>query len=128
LDDDNESLCGSIELPMAVGVVGGSTSVHPTVRACRKLLGNFAEQADKLGGLIAAVGLSQNLGALKALATEGIQRGHMSLHARQVALAAGAKGDEIDEIANLLVSEGAIRQTRAEELLHRYRREPACAS
>lgn len=128
LNDDDQTLCGSIELPMAVGVVGGSTSVHPTVRACRKLLGSFAAQADKLGGLIAAVGLSQNLGALKALATEGIQRGHMSLHARQVALAAGARGDEIDEVAQLLVSEGAIRQSRAEELLHRHRREPACAS
>lgn len=128
LDDDTEALCGSIELPMAVGVVGGSTTVHPTVRACRKLLGRFAEQADKLGGLIAAVGLSQNLGALKALATEGIQRGHMSLHARQIALAAGATGDEIDEVADQLVSEGAIRQTRAEELLSLHRREAVCAS
>lgn len=117
LDDEAGALCGSIELPMAVGVVGGSTRVHPTVRACRKLLGPFAASAERLGGLMAAVGLAQNLGALKALATEGIQRGHMSLHARQVALAAGAEGPEVDAVARALVAENAIRHARASEVL-----------
>jgi hydroxymethylglutaryl-CoA reductase len=83
LDDASEALFGSIELPMAVGVVGGSTRSHPTVRTCRKLLGPFGERVEKMAGLFAAVGLAQNTGALKALATEGIQRGHMRLHARK---------------------------------------------
>jgi hydroxymethylglutaryl-CoA reductase len=82
-DDAAQVLHGSIELPMAVGVVGGSTRAHPTVSACRKLLGPFADDVQKLAGLLAAVGLAQNTGALKALATEGIQRGHMRLHARK---------------------------------------------
>jgi hydroxymethylglutaryl-CoA reductase len=94
LDDDNGLLRGSIELPMAVGVVGGSTRVHPGVRAAVKILGPFARTARDLAGLLAAVGLAQNLGALKALASEGIQRGHMRLHARQVALARSFEGDE----------------------------------
>lgn len=80
---EDDALCGDIELPMAVGVVGGSTRVHPTVRACRKLLGPFADSASRLAGLLAAVGLAQNTAALRALATEGIQRGHMRLHARK---------------------------------------------
>jgi Hydroxymethylglutaryl-CoA reductase len=85
LDDAAQALAGSIELPMAVGVVGGSTRVHPTVTACRKLLGPFAADVQKLAGLLAAVGLAQNTGALKALATEGIQKGHMRLHAKKAA-------------------------------------------
>jgi hydroxymethylglutaryl-CoA reductase len=83
LDDDHACLRGSIEMPMAVGVVGGSTRVHPTVQVCRKLLGPFAQSVEKLAGLFAAVGLAQNTAALRALATEGIQRGHMRLHARK---------------------------------------------
>jgi hydroxymethylglutaryl-CoA reductase len=83
LDDDGAALIGAIELPMAVGTVGGSTTAHPTVRACRKILGAFATRADHLAGLMASVGLAQNTAALKALATEGIQRGHMALHARR---------------------------------------------
>lgn len=123
LDDDNQALHCEIEVPLAVGTVGGSTSVHPTVVACRKLLGDFALSSSKLAGLMAAVGLSQNLGALKALATEGIQRGHMALHARQVAMAAGAVGDEVDRVAKALVSEGNYRPAQAEIALKEARSE-----
>ena len=94
-------LHGEIELPMAVGTVGGSTRVHPTLRVLRKLL--RAESAKELAMVMAAVGLAQNLGALSALAAEGIQRGHMSLHARSVALAAGVAQDQIDDVAKKLV-------------------------
>lgn len=83
LDDATGMLHGKLVVPMAVGVVGGSTVFHPTVRACRRLLGSFAQSASKLAGLLAAVGLSQNTAALRALATEGIQRGHMALHAKK---------------------------------------------
>jgi hydroxymethylglutaryl-CoA reductase len=83
LDDEARVLNGDLEMPMAVGVVGGSTSANPTVVATRKLLGPFATKVDKLAGLLAAVGLAQNTAALRALATEGIQRGHMRLHARK---------------------------------------------
>ncbi len=83
LDDGGACLVGQLELPMAVGVVGGSTRAHPTVVACKKLLGPFSSSVDRLAGLFAAVGLAQNTAALKALATEGIQRGHMRLHARK---------------------------------------------
>lgn len=121
LDDEAQALMGSIELPMAVGVVGGSTRVHPTVMACRKLLGPFATSAGRLGGLLAAVGLAQNTGALRALATEGIQRGHMELHARQVALAAGANEHEVEPVAAALVRESCIRAARAEEVLRELR-------
>jgi hydroxymethylglutaryl-CoA reductase len=85
IDDRDQVLKGEIELPMAVGVVGGSTRVHPTVRACAKLLGPFGRRVERLAGLLAAVGLAQNTGALKALATEGIQRGHMRLHSKRCA-------------------------------------------
>ena len=108
-------LHGSIELPMAVGVVGGSTNVHPTIRVMRKILdvGSAAE----LGMVMAAVGLAQNMGALRALATEGIQRGHMSLHARSVALAAGAEGALVDEIAGELIAAGKVKLDLAKELI-----------
>jgi hydroxymethylglutaryl-CoA reductase len=121
IDDDKEQLVGTIELPMAVGVVGGATRVHPTVQAARQLLGPFATSATKLAGLMAAVGLAQNTGALKAMVTEGISRGHMALHARQVALAAGASADnggaEVDAVARVLVDEGNVRVARAVEVL-----------
>lgn len=83
LDEAGQQLQGSLEMPMAVGVVGGSTSAHPTVQACKKLLGTFAHDAGQLAGLFAAVGLAQNTAALRALATDGIQSGHMRLHARK---------------------------------------------
>ena len=108
-------LKGSIELPMAVGTVGGSTNVHPTIRVLRKILG--VDSAAELGMVMAAVGLSQNMGALRALATEGINRGHMTLHARSVALAAGADGADVDRIAAALVQAGRIKIDYARELL-----------
>ncbi len=108
-------LHGFIELPMAVGVVGGSTNVHPTIGVLRKILG--IESAAELGMVMAAVGLSQNMGALRALSTEGINRGHMTLHARSVALAAGAEGKVVDEIAAELVAMGQIKIDVAQDLL-----------
>lgn len=86
-------LIGNIELPLAVGLIGGATKTHPTSKACIKLLG--VQSASELSEVLAAVGLAQNMGALRALATEGIQRGHMSLHARNLAITAGAKGHKI---------------------------------
>jgi hydroxymethylglutaryl-CoA reductase len=108
-------LHGFIELPMAVGVVGGSTNVHPTIGVLRKILG--IGSAGELGMVMAAVGLSQNMGALRALSTEGINRGHMTLHARSVALAAGAEGKLVDEIAAELVAMGQIKIDVAQDLL-----------
>ncbi len=106
---------GFLEMPMAVGTVGGATRVHPTARACLKLMG--IESARQLAEVIVSVGLAQNLAALRALATEGIQRGHMGLHARQVAIAAGADGALIETVARQLVAEGAVRSDRAEALV-----------
>ncbi len=113
--DKNGDLVGSIELPMAVGLVGGATKVHPTTKVAIKILG--VSSARELAEVIAAVGLAQNLAALRALATEGIQRGHMSLHARNVAASAGATGELIDVVANKMVEEGKIRLDRAKEIL-----------
>lgn len=113
--DESGNLIGSIEMPMAVGIVGGNTSAHPTAKASIKLMG--VETASELAEIIASVGLAQNLAALRALATEGIQRGHMSLHARQVAIAAGAKGSMIEQLAIRLVSEKKVRVEHAENLL-----------
>lgn len=108
-------LHGSIELPMAVGTVGGSTRVHPTIGVLRKIMP--VNSAAELAQVMAAVGLAQNFGAIKALATEGIQRGHMSLHARSVALAAGAKAHQVDDIARRLVEAGEIKVDTARALL-----------
>jgi len=112
---ENGDLLGSIELPMALGIVGGATKVHPTAKANLKLMG--VQSVTELGEIIAAVGLAQNLAALRALATEGIQQGHMSLHARQVALAAGAKPDQADKVAAQMVAEKNIKLARALEIL-----------
>jgi len=108
-------LVGTLELPLAVGTVGGATRVHPGARVALKILG--VQTARELAEVMAAVGLAQNLGALRALATEGIQRGHMALHARQIAIAAGASGDQVAEVAARLVRERAIRLDRAQEIL-----------
>ncbi|MEA2046470.1 MAG: hydroxymethylglutaryl-CoA reductase, degradative [Euryarchaeota archaeon] len=108
-------LVGTIELPVPVGLVGGATRVHPVARANVKILG--VESADDLGRILVSVGLAQNFAALRALATEGIQRGHMRLHARNVAVEAGATGDAIDTIAAKMASEGNINLERAAELL-----------
>ncbi len=113
-------LVGSIELPMAVGLIGGATKVHPTAKVALKILG--VKTANELGEVMAAVGLAQNLGALRALAHEGIQRGHMSLHARNVAITAGASGDLIDVIVEKMVKERKVRMDRAKELLEEYRK------
>ena len=100
-------LSGSIELPLAVGLIGGATKIHPTAQACLKILG--VTTAERLARIIAAVGLAQNFSALKALATVGIQSGHMALHAQNVAIMAGAVGDEIDAVARALVDSGTVR-------------------
>jgi len=113
--DKDGNLVGTLEMPMAVGIVGGATKVHPAAQAAVKLMG--VKTASELAEIIVSVGLAQNMAALRALATEGIQRGHMSLHARQIALAAGAAGDMIDKIAAQMVAEKAIRVARAEEIL-----------
>ncbi len=118
--DANGDLVGSIEVPMPVGLVGGATAVHPTAKANVKLLG--VKSARELGEIIAAVGLAQNFGALRALATEGIQRGHMELHARNLAVSAGARPDEVDRVAAKLVREHAVRFDRAKAILDELRR------
>lgn len=113
--DDAGNLVGELELPMSVGTVGGSIRVHPTSKIAHKILD--VESAQELAQVIVAVGLAQNLGALKALATEGIQRGHMELHSRSVAMAAGASGEMIDIIAEQLIEANEIRVGKAKELM-----------
>ena len=113
--DADGNLVGSLEMPLAVGTVGGATRVHPAARAALELM--QVKSAAELAEIIAAVGLAQNLAALRALATEGIQRGHMSLHARQVAVAAGAVGEQIERLAQQLVVEKTVRIDRAEAIL-----------
>lgn len=108
-------LAGSIELPLALGLVGGATKVHPTAQACLKILG--VKTAAELSRIVAAVGLAQNFSALKALSTVGVQQGHMALHAQNVAIAAGALGDEIDVIAKRMAEQKTVRQDVAEHML-----------
>jgi hydroxymethylglutaryl-CoA reductase len=108
-------LVGTLEMPMAVGTVGGATRVHPTAKAALKILG--VQSATELAGVIVAVGLAQNLAALRALASEGIQSGHMKLHARQVAVAAGAEGSQIEAVVQRMIDEKTIRIDRAQEIL-----------
>jgi hydroxymethylglutaryl-CoA reductase len=112
------NLVGTLELPLAVGIVGGATKVHPAARAALKLMD--VKTAAELAEIMAAVGLAQNLAALRALATEGIQRGHMSLHARQVAIAAGAQGELIERLAQQLVAEHTVRIDHAEAILRQW--------
>lgn len=113
--DENGDLEGFIEIPAAVGIVGGITAVHPAAKISLKILG--VKTAKELGEVMAAVGLAQNLAALRALAAEGIQRGHMSLHARNIAAMAGAEGDLIDKVAAAMVDEKKVRLDRAKELV-----------
>ena len=117
------NLVGTLEVPMPVGLVGGATKVHPTARAAVRILG--IESAPELAEIVVAVGLAQNLAALRALATEGIQRGHMSLHARNVAVTAGATADELPRVVATLIAEGAVRADRAESVLADLRSSPA---
>jgi len=116
---EDGSLAGSLEMPMAVGIVGGATRVHPGASAALQLMG--IKTAAELAEVIVSVGLAQNLGALRALATEGIQRGHMALHARQIAIAAGAPEDMVGAIAEQMVSEGNIHIQRALEIIENWR-------
>jgi hydroxymethylglutaryl-CoA reductase len=118
--DAGGALVGTIEMPMPVGLVGGATKTHPLARLALKILD--VKSAQELGEVAVAVGLAQNLGALRALATEGIQRGHMALHARNIALVAGATGDEIDSIARQMAAEHDVRTDRAMALLEALRR------
>ena len=111
----NGDLEGSIELPMAVGLIGGAVKTHPIARIAMKILA--VKSANEFGEVLAAVGLAQNLAALRALSSEGIQRGHMSLHARNIAVTAGAKGDQIEAVAAQMVKERKVRVDRAKEIL-----------
>jgi hydroxymethylglutaryl-CoA reductase len=111
-------LVGTLEMPMAVGIVGGATASNPIAKLVVKILG--IKSARELAEIIVSVGLAQNLAALRALAAEGIQRGHMSLHARNIAISAGATGDLIDRVAEQMVTERKIRVDRAKELLEKF--------
>ena len=108
-------LIGRICLPMAVGTVGGPIRLHPKVQLVHRILG--IESAQRLAEVMGAVGLAQNMAALKALGTEGIQRGHMSLHARTVAATAGASEEELGYVVSRLIEESEVKVERAEELL-----------
>ncbi len=114
--DSEGNLVGKLELPLSVGTVGGIINVHPTAKICTKILG--VSSAKELACVITATGLAQNFSALRALATEGIQKGHMKLHARNLASAAGAKAEQIDEIVKKMVQENNISLDRAKELLN----------
>lgn len=115
--DSDGNLVGTLEIPLSVGIVGGITSVHPVAKICTKILG--VKSAKELSCVIAAAGLAQNFGAMHALATDGIQKGHMRLHARNLASAAGAGRDQIDSIVSQMVEEKNISLNRAKELLEK---------
>ncbi|MCL4412775.1 MAG: hydroxymethylglutaryl-CoA reductase, degradative [Candidatus Thermoplasmatota archaeon] len=114
------NLVGSIEMPMAVGIVGGATATHPKAKLMRKILG--INGAKEFANVLASVGLAQNFAAIRALAMEGIQKGHMELHARNVAVSAGATGNEIDSVAEMMVREKKIRIDVAQEMLEKIRK------
>jgi hydroxymethylglutaryl-CoA reductase len=118
-EDEDGNLRGFLEMPMAVGIIGGATRVHPAAKIALQLM--KVETAAQLEEIIVSVGLAQNLAALRALATEGIQHGHMSLHARQIAISAGAAGDEIDRLSDQLVNEQKINSDRAAQILKEWR-------
>jgi hydroxymethylglutaryl-CoA reductase len=114
----NGDLVGTLEMPMAIGIVGGATASNPMAKVALKIMA--IKSAKELAEVIVSVGLAQNLAALRALAAEGIQRGHMSLHARNVAISAGASGDQIDRVSAQMVAERMVRVDRAKELLAEY--------
>lgn len=114
------NLVGEIELPMAVGVVGGAANMHPKAKLCRKILG--IKTAQQLAEIVASLGLAQNFAAVFALSTVGIQKGHMSLHAKNIAVMAGAQGDEIEKLADHLVLDGKVKLDYAKELLEKLRK------
>jgi len=113
--NEEGDLVGTIEIPMAVGLIGGATATHPVAKVCLKILG--VKSAVELAQIMAAVGLAQNLAALRALSQEGIQKGHMKLHARNIAIAAGAEGSLVDIVAQKMIAEKRIRFDRAKEIL-----------
>lgn len=117
--NEDGDLVGSIELPMAIGIVGGATATHPKAKLMRKILG--ITSAREFANVLAALGLAQNFGALRALAMEGIQKGHMELHARNVAISVGAKGKEVERLTEMMVKERKIRSDIAAELLKKLR-------
>ncbi|MDW8034046.1 MAG: hydroxymethylglutaryl-CoA reductase, degradative [Nitrososphaerota archaeon] len=116
--DKKGDLVGTLEMPMAVGIVGGATKTHPVSRIAIKILG--VKTATELARIMGAVGLAQNLAALRALALEGIQAGHMRLHARNIAIMAGATGNLIEKVAEQMIREGKIRFDRAQELIKEF--------
>ena len=118
--NNNGNLVGEIELPMAVGVVGGAANMHPKAKLCRKILG--ISSAQELAEVVACLGLAQNFAALFALSTVGIQKGHMSLHAKNIAVMAGAQSDEIEKLADQLVYSGKVKLDYAKELLEKMRK------
>jgi hydroxymethylglutaryl-CoA reductase len=113
--DKNGNLVGEIELPVAIGIVGGAGNIHPKAKLCKKILG--IKTAKELSEIVASLGLAQNFAAVFALSTVGIQKGHMSLHAKNIAVMAGASGKQIDVVAEKLVKEGKIKLDRAKEIL-----------
>ena len=116
---DGEDLVGELEMPLALGIVGGTLRVHPVAQLALRILG--VASADELAQVAASVGLASNLAALRALSTEGIQRGHMSLHARSVAAAAGAEGDQVERVAEILSARGTITHEAARAVLEEFR-------
>ena len=117
--DKNGDLVGELELPMAVGIVGGAGNIHPKARLCKKILG--IKTAQELAEVVVSLGLAQNFAAVFALSTVGIQKGHMSLHAKNIAVMAGAKGGQIDKVAEQMVKENKIKLDRAKEILDEIR-------
>ncbi len=117
--DEEGDLIGYLEMPMAVGVVGGATRVNPIAKISLKILG--VKTAKELAEVMGSVGLAQNLAALRALVSEGIQKGHMKLHARQIAISVGAQGEEVDKVVSEMIRDGIIRIDRAKEILSRLR-------
>ncbi len=118
---ENRTIIGTIELPLAVGLVGGATKSHPVARTAIKMLG--VKTSRELAGIIASVGLAQNFAALRALASEGIQKGHMKLHAKNMAIQAGAKGHEIGRVVEWVVKEGRFRFDDIKRYLEKIREE-----
>lgn len=119
--DDDGFLCGELTMPLAVGIVGGATRVHPTAQSALALLD--IHSAGELAEVCVCAGLASNLAAMRALATEGIQRGHMALHARQIAMAAGAEGDEVTVVAQRMIREQRIKPAAAHDILATIRTE-----
>ena len=119
--NEEGNLVGTMELPMAVGIVGGASKVHPAAKANLAILG--VETAQELAGIILCAGLAQNLGALRALSTKGIQAGHMKLHAKNMAVSAGAVGEEVERLAvRIQAHDGHRTQSLVETWLEEMRK------